>query len=105
MHELKGRPVWFDGPYFEMLFAQSAVAGMTGEEREQYYRAMTTERDIRNQIACARREGLQEGLEQGKAEGLSLGKAETAKILRDSGVELSIIVKSTGLTPEQIQAL
>ena len=34
---------------------------------------MTTERDIRNQIAYSREEGLAEGLEKGRAEGLEKG--------------------------------
>ena len=37
---------------------------------------MTTERDIRNQIAYSREEGLAEGLEKGRAEGKAEGRAE-----------------------------
>ena len=37
---------------------------------------MTTERDLRNQMAYARQEAIEEGLAEGRAEGLAKGLAE-----------------------------
>ena len=58
---------------------------------------MTTERDIRNQIRYAEKKGKAEG----KAEGIE----QVARKLKDLGVEIAMISKSTGLTEEQIKAL
>ena len=46
---------------------------------------MTTERDIRNQIAYSREEGLAEGLEKGRAEGKAEERYLIAQKLKDKG--------------------
>ncbi len=70
---------------------------------------MTTQRDIRNQIAYARREGVAEGIAQGIAEGEAKGaetKAiEVAKNLKSLGIPLDKIAQATGLTKEQLEAI
>ncbi len=49
------------------------------------------------------------GIAEGKAEGIAEGKAENslevAKNLKIAGVDIQIISRCTGLTPEQIDAL
>ena len=54
---------------------------------------MTTERDLRNQMAYARKEGLEQG------------KVEAARNFKALGVDLETIAKATGLSLEQIEAL
>jgi len=78
---------------------------------------MTTERDLRNQMAWARKEaieeGLAEGLSKGLAEGIAKGIAkgslskslEIAGKMKELGVDISIIVQASGLSEEQILAL
>jgi len=78
---------------------------------------MTTERDIRNQIAYARKEGKAEGKAEGIAEGTAKGKAEgkaegqietrleIAKAMKDNGFDVDAIAKCTNLTPEEISDL
>jgi len=48
-----------------------------------------------------RKEGIKEGMEKGKIE----GKIEVAKNLLKTGIDIEIIVKSTGLTKEEIEDL
>ena len=60
---------------------------------------MTTDRDIRNQIAFSREEGLAEGLEKGRAE----GKAEVAKALKSMGFDANVILQSTGVNPDDLK--
>ena len=62
---------------------------------------MTTERDIRNQIEFARNEGMEKGIEKG----IEKGKLDTAKNLKELGVDKSIISKATGLTEEVVAGL
>ena len=85
---------------FELLFNSAEIAKFTPEEKVKYEHDMTTDRDIRNQIAFSREEGLAEGLEKGRAEGKAEGKAEVAKALEHLGIDADIIRKATGLSIE-----
>ena len=59
---------------------------------------MTTERDIKNQIATAKEIGWEEGREEGREEGMSMGReSERRRIveaLRSQGVPEEIIAKA-----------
>ena len=45
---------------------------------------------------------FKEGKAEGRAEGKAEGKIETARNLKSLGVSTDIIIKSTGLSPEEI---
>jgi len=70
---------------------------------------MTTERDIRNQIAFAHdkgvEEGREEGLEAGREEGREEAFKDMARKLKAEGGSVDMISRVTGLTEEQILAL
>lgn len=70
---------------------------------------MTTERDLRNQMAYARQMAIEEGLTEGRAEGLAEGemkaKQEHAAKLKQLGVAVNIICEATGLPMEAIESL
>ena len=70
---------------------------------------MTTERDIRNQIAFAHdkgvEEGREEGLEAGREEGREEAFKDMARKLKAEGGSVDMISRVTGLTEEQIIAL
>ena len=53
---------------FELLFSSAEIAKFAPEEKIKYENDMTTERDIRNQIAYGREKGRAEGKAEGKAE-------------------------------------
>ncbi len=65
------------------------------------YKDMTTERDIKNQIAFAENKGK----EIGEKEGEKKGKVETAKNLLKMGMSPEDISKATGLPIEEIKSL
>ena len=52
-----------------------------------------------------RAEGRAEGRKEGRAEGMRLANIETAKNLKENGISIDIISKSTGLTKEEIEKL
>ena len=79
------------------LFDSAEIANFTPKEKAQYEHDMTTERDIRNYIAFARKEGREEGARK-KA-------LETARALLSLGVSMDIITKSTGVPEEEIQRM
>ena len=74
---------------------------------------MITEREEKGIAAFYKEEGLREGFDLGKADGLAegevrgeaKGKAEVAANLLKCGVSIDIIMKSTGLTKEDIEHL
>ncbi|MCK6075952.1 hypothetical protein KZX70_13940 [Paenibacillus silvae] len=55
--------------------------------------------------AKGRLEGLREGKMEGKKEGLREGKQEMARELLALGVDMSAIVKASGLSEEEIRKL
>ena len=62
---------------------------------------MTTERDIRNQIAYARDEGKKEGREEGKIE----ERMVLAKKCKAEGIPVETISRITGLSEQEIADL
>ena len=70
---------------------------------------MITEQDYYNIIDTAREDGKTEGLIEGETKGLARGKAEgrveVARSLKGLGVPFETIVKATGLSKREIEAL
>ena len=79
---------------FELLFDSAELAKFTAEEKVKYEYDMTTERDIRNQIAYSREEGLAEGIEKGRAE----GKAEKRRLIAHR-------LKQKGFSDEEVASI
>ena len=62
---------------------------------------MTTERDIRNQIAFAEQKGAERGREEGREEGERLALVRTArKMVRNLGYTVAQAAEATGLAPD-----
>ena len=86
---------------------------MDVSKQMQVTQIMRTELDRIAENNFARKQGLAEGLAEGLARGEAKGRAEgraeekrqTAKSLKELGVDLSIIQQATGLSAEDIQAL
>ena len=74
---------------------------------QDYYNIIDTARE--DGIAIGKTEGLIEGetkgLARGRVEGLLEGRVEVAKSLKGLGVPFETIVKATGLSKREIEAL
>lgn len=94
---------------FDTFFQGAVRAGYSKEEEEQYVKAMMNQWDIENakNFACAKAEakGRAEGEAKGKAEGKVEGKAEMARRMKVDGVPVEAIVKYSGLSEAEIEAL
>ena len=101
MGSFEKRPEGFAGEFFDLLFSSADLSNFATEERIKYVNNMTTERDIRNQIAYARDEGKKEGREEGREE----ERLVMAKKCKAEGLPVQMIVKLTGLSEEVIKAL
>ena len=97
MGRLGERPGNLDGEIFRKLFEVAEFAKMDHAQQRQYLAKMTTERDIKNQIAYARNEGL--------AEGEAKGKLAIARMMKADGAEPEKIALYTGLSTEEINNL
>ena len=64
------------GEFFDLLFNSADLSKFAKEDKIKYENNMTTERDIRNQIAYARHEGKMEGEAKGREEGREEGRVE-----------------------------
>ena len=90
MENLPDRPAGLETELFRLLFETAEIATFTPQELTKYDFDMTTERDIKNQIAYAEEKGLEKGLEKGREE-------ERARIigeLRKQGVPEEVIARA-----------
>ena len=110
---------------FVKIEKDCTMASMTQDERLQYDESLRKYRDTIGVLEGARIEGLEQGRAEGRAEGEAKGRAEGeakgraegraegeaatklahAKTLKDLGVAIDIIIKTTGLTAEEIATL
>ena len=113
MATLEDRPKVLNHQIFTKIFEVSELYNMDEYTRDKVLRNMTTERDLRNQMAYARKEAIEEGLAEGRAIGIAEGRAEgraeanleNALKLRDLGVDMGTISKATGLSVQEIEQL
>ena len=94
---------------FRKIFEVSELYNMDQDTRDKVIHKMTTERDLRNQMAYARQEAIEEGRAEGHAEGHAEGRAEVrAEVAREmlaDGMPVDKIAKYTALSIEEIAAL
>ena len=125
MAALEERPKVLSHQIFTKIFEVSELYNMDEYTRDKVLHNMTTERDLRNQMAYARKVAVEEGLAEGRAEGLAEGRAEglaegqaegraegraeanleAALKFRNLGVAVEIISEATGLSVEEIKQL
>ena len=94
-----------DDPFMERVGEACRIAGFSDEKYETYLLDMKTELDYEWGLDCARDEGLEEGLKRGREEGREEGRVETAKRMKDKGIDCNIIAECTGLSFMAVQAL
>ena len=114
MSILKNRPAALIERVFGLLFAACDIRKLTTQEQQQYTNeAMTTKWDRENILYTKWLDGKEEGLAEGRAEGREEGREEgraeekrdTARNLKALGVDTETIMKATGLSKEEVEAL
>ena len=101
LEKLERIPVKIKEKIFLKLFETAEIAKLNKAEFKEYQESLNAYRDIKNSVDTAREEGEIIGHKKGKTE----GKIEVAKNLLKNNVSIEIIVKSTGLTKKEIEAL
>jgi predicted transposase/invertase (TIGR01784 family) len=133
LEDFQSIPSIFSDEIFEKAFEKAELAKFGQEEMDKYESSLKVYRDLKGVIDTAfidgrsegkiegleegrqegleegRQEGLEEGrlegLEEGRLEGLQEGKYNMAKLLKDNGVQIQLIIQTTGLTREEIDLL
>ena len=94
-------PTIFADEIFTQAFAKAELAKFEPAEMDSYQRSLKIFRDNKNTFDYAIETATKTALEQG----LLQGRIEVAKQLKDNGISVEIIAKSTGLTKEEIDKL
>ena len=102
MQFLEERPDALRQEIFDLLFEAAEIATFTPEDKVKYEFEMTTERDIRNQIAFAKKNARAEGIIEGKAEGRMENGIESARRMLEDHLPIETIAKYSGLSIEQV---
>ena len=117
MHRLDGCPDVLEHGIFKRMFDISELIKMDEVTRSKVLLKMTTERDLRNQMAYARKEaiaeglaegraeGRAEGLAEGRAEGRAEGLAEAVKKMIAAGIEREAVADIMGLSLAEVDVM
>ena len=84
----------------EIVFLHS-YSKLTQEERFTYEQQLKHERDWNACLRTAERDGVALGLEKGRIE----ERTVIAQKLKSLGIDIEVIMQSTGLTEEEIEAM
>ena len=117
LSKLLERPAALRDRIFSRLFDVAEYASLDNIDKQNYVKAMTTARDIHNQIEYAKETGLEEGLAKGREEGRAEGRAEGLEEGREEGrydlilkmvqndLPIQTICEITGLSLEEVTKL
>ncbi|MEZ5038434.1 MAG: PD-(D/E)XK nuclease family transposase [Saprospiraceae bacterium] len=105
LSELQNRPKTLQDKIFKKLFEAAEIANFSLEDRQAYEDSLKYYRDLKNVVDTSREKGIEEGKIEGRKEGKIEGKIEVAIELKKNKVPIEIIIKSTGLTKEEIENL
>jgi len=93
LSRLKSRPAGLDGEIFDLLFNSAEIINFTPKEQFEYIKDMTTQEDIKRQIAYA------------ASQAKSKESKEIAERLLQMGSDVAFVAQATGLSLEEVQSL
>ena len=93
LSQLQDRPRKLQDRIFERLFEAAEIARFSPEEREAYEESLKYYRDMKNVVDTYKEEGIDEGIKL------------VAKEMKEEGESIEKIIRYTGLSREQIEAL
>lgn len=133
LSQLQDRPRQLQDKIFKKLFQAAEIARFTPQERQTYESSLKYYRDMKNVMDTLRAEGLEQGRQQGIEEGLLQGlqqgiqegrqkglqegrqkghqegvKEAMAKValeMKQAGQPVEVIIRFTGLSQEEVDAL
>ncbi len=97
LEDFQSIPAIFSDDIFTQAFEKAELAKFGQVDLDRYESSLKIYRDLKGVIDTAFDEGKQEGIEE--------EKLEIAKALKENGVQLEVIMKSTGLSKDEIDQL
>ena len=88
-------------PVFKTVASQAEFNNMSESEQNRYMRLLDIYRTNLSALNYSRKEGREEGLQEGKLE----ERYNNAKALKENGVPVAIISVSLGLSVEEVEKL
>lgn len=82
---------------FEKLFTEAEIAKLNSKDMQAYEESLKVYWDNYSVLATAKKEGKEDGINE--------EKASIAKRFKEKGIDVQIIVETTGLTQKQIDKL
>lgn len=89
LNKMKERPKELMDKNLDNIFEVSKFAGMKAEDQDRYFRELMYEMDQRASLRTAHKRGV----------------TDVARKMKTNGLSTDMIIKCTGLTEEQIDAL
>lgn len=113
LEDFQSIPSIFSDEIFVKAFEKAELAKFGQEEMDNYESSLKVYRDLYSVIDSAFIEGKSEGIEEGRLEGLQVGRQEglqeskrdMAKLLKDNGAQVDLIILTTGFTEAEINLL
>ena len=105
METLDKIPFTDKNPAFVELIDLATYQNMSEDEQVAYDRSLKRMWDYDNMLRGEREYAMAEGEARGEARGRAREKAKIAKNMKNLAVPIDIIIKASGLTKEQIEAL
>ena len=99
------RPEEFKGKEFDPLFRAASCRTLDKDELKKYETEMTTEDDTREWLEHELELTRQAALAEGEAKGAHEAAVETARRMLAEGLSKEIVIRCTGLSPEEIAGL
>lgn len=97
LNRLQERPVKLQERVFKKLFEEAEIARLKPKEMQTYQESLKAYRDNKNTMDYAINEAVSEAIDK--------KTTEFAKKLKQKGVDIEVIIDTTGLTKEQIEKL
>lgn len=105
LSRLMERPLALQERVFERLFKTAEIANFNKKELVEYEDSLKNYRDWYSVMSTAEQKGIVKGKAEGLAEGEKKKQQEIAQNLKSLGITQDVIIKSTSLTPEEIENL
>jgi predicted transposase/invertase (TIGR01784 family) len=94
---------------FRQGFKTAEIANFDSNQIAEYEASLMVYRDLKGVIDTSfedgEKKGIEKGIEKGVEIGIEKGILKVAKALKESGIDIELIVKTTGLTGKEIEAL
>jgi predicted transposase/invertase (TIGR01784 family) len=98
-------PKELQGDVIAKAFEKAEFIKLPKVEQDKYHQNLKVYRDLVNSYTTAHKTGRKEGIKEGIEQGVLQEKVEIAKNLLKSGISIDVIIKTTGLSFEEIEGL